>query len=369
MIKQPGEIMTNSKPTPPYDFTEPIQIAPDSYWVGNREDLLMNNNIYLRVFKGEGQRVNLIIDPGPPKDLSVLMQKVAKVIDDIVNVDLVFINHQDPDVALNARVLQKLNPKLSVICSGETWRLIKFYNLNPKLHIAVESFKDRTFKLATGHELSFVPSPFCHFCGAVMLFDRETRVLYTGDLFGGLSYGEGLYVDGSYWEGLKTYHQIFMPTVEAFKLAVRNIRALEPSPMMLAPQHGNIIAGEWVPNYINRLETLRVGIDLLLDSENKENYITAMNELLLELSPLLGPEKIISAMRSFQTDDSFMNIIHLDSSRGVIDIKVEPRAALDIFLQGLIEQSLEEAKLIEDAAMKIILGRNITSLPSIFLAK
>jgi flavorubredoxin len=38
-----------------------------------------------------------------------------------------------------------------------------------------------------------------------MIYDHETRILYTGDLFGGLSYKSDLYADESSWDGMKTF--------------------------------------------------------------------------------------------------------------------------------------------------------------------
>lgn len=352
-----------------YDVKEPIRIADESYWVGNREGSLLENNVYLRVFKGEGQTINLMIDPGPPSELLVISKKVGTIIGDIKNINLAFINHPDPDVAYNARYLQKMNPGLSVLCSEDTWRLAKFYDLNPKRYLAVESFQDLNVKLATNHAFSFVPSPFCHYRGSTMLYDRETRVLYTGDLFGGISYVKDFYVDERHWEGIKTYHEIYMPAQEAIKLAIHKIRALDPPPLILAPQHGSVITGQWVNYYLERLESLPVGIDLLTNNNpKKDNYIAALNQLLLELSHVLGPEKIVSAMRSFQGDGTFANMIHMDSSRGVVDILVDPKKAIDTFIKSIKEQAADKVNLVEVVALKVLCGRYLP-LPDHLRAK
>ena len=120
-----------------------------------------------------------------------------------------------------------------------------------------------------------------------MMYDHETRILYTGDLFGGLSYQPDLYAGENYWEGMKAFHQIYMPTQEAISLAIKNIRALDPQPLVIAPQHGSLITGEWIEHYLKKLGMLPVGLNLLIESQNKENYIAAMNEMLLELSGLI----------------------------------------------------------------------------------
>lgn len=341
------------------DSDRPVEIAPGTYWVGRREDTLLERNIFLRVFvKGGCDGVALLIDPGPPADLMALTKKVAAVIGDLRNVNLVFANHQDPDVSYNTAYLQKLNPNLTVLCSEDTWRLIRFYGLDPKRYFAVERFKRRAVKLATGHELRFVPTPFCHFRGATMLYDVETRILYTGDLFGGLSYTPSFWADERSWEGIKAFHQIYMPTQEAVALAVRNIRELDPPPSMLVPQHGGIIAGDLIASFLERLEHLPVGLNLLLDSQLKDNYIAAMNELLVELSAVVGSERIADAMKVFGADATFSSTIRADQ-KGIQDVKIDPRTAIEIFLTRLTQLLPQQDSAVEMAVIKVLLGRNI----------
>ncbi|MGC4116933.1 MAG: MBL fold metallo-hydrolase [Myxococcales bacterium] len=317
------------------DLSKPVVIAPDTYWVGQCEGSLLERNIFLRVFKKNGQAlVNLLVDPGPPADLIVLANKVGAVAGELRNVNLVFANHQDPDVAFNAGYLQKLNPNLTVVCSEDTWRLIRFYGLNPKRYYAVERFKNLSMQLATGHELRFVPTPFCHFRGATMIYDPETRVLFTGDLLGGLTYLPSFFATEQSWEGMKAFHQIYMPTQEALALAVRSIRALDPAPVLIAPQHGSLITADWIPYFLERLERLPVGLNLLLDSHQKENYLAAMNELLMELARTLGSTPIGEAIRILGSDDSISSVIQADAT-GVRDIKVDLRTAIEIFTQQL----------------------------------
>jgi flavorubredoxin len=336
-----------------------VEIAADTYWVGQREGSLLERNIYLRVFKQNGKAlVNMLVDPGPPADLMTLAKKVGAIAGNLRNVNLVFANHQDPDVAFNSAYLQKLNPNLTVVCSEDTWRLIRFYDLNPKRYYAVERFNNLQLKLATGHELRFVPTPFCHFRGATMVYDPETRILYTGDLLGGLSYVPSFFATEQSWEGMKAFHQIYMPTQEALALAVRNIRALDPAPLMLAPQHGSLISADWIPYFLDRIENLPVGLNLLLDAQQKENYLAAMNELLMELGRALGAGPIGEAIRVFSADNSISSVIQADAT-GIRDIKIDPRTAIEIFTQKLARLLPDQGPIIEMAVVKTLLGRNI----------
>ncbi len=341
------------------DFTVPLQIADGTYWVGRREHSLLERNIFLRVYHKPGKgSVNLLVDPGPPSDLMELAKKVAAVTGSLRNVNLAYVNHQDPDVCYNTAYLQKLNPKLTVVCSEDTWRLIRFYDLDPKRFYAVERFKQQKLKLATGHELRFVPTPFCHFRGATMLYDLQTRILYTGDLFGGLSYVPSFWADERSWEGIKAFHQIYMPTQEALGLAVRSIRALDPAPIMLAPQHGALISADFIPYFLERLESLPVGLNLLFDSRQKANYIAAMNELLMELGRALGSEPIAAAMKVFEADTTFSSILNADAT-GIRDVKIDPSTAIDIFLSQLTKLLPQHDASIDLAVIKVLIGRNI----------
>jgi len=341
------------------DLSKPIEISADTFWVGQREGSLLERNIYLRVFRQNGRpAVSLLIDPGPPADLMTLTKKVGQVLGNLRNVNLVFANHQDPDVAANAGYLQKLNPNISVVCSEDTWRLIRFYDLDPKRYYATERFKKNTLNLATGHTLRFVPSPFCHFRGATMLYDPETRILYTGDLFGALSYVPDLWADERQWDGIKAFHQIYMPVQEAIALTVQSIRALDPPPLVIAPQHGSLITGPWVEHYLQRLERLAVGLNLLVDSQGQENYLGAMNELLKELARTVGPEPIARAMKVFAQDGSVSSVIQADA-QGVRDLKIDPDTAIDIFVRQLQKLIPSQADLVEMATVKVLLGRNI----------
>lgn len=341
------------------DVSQPVQIASGTYWVGRREGTLLERNIFLRTFAKPGREsIHLLIDPGPPSDLLTLTEHLATLIDGLHNVALVFANHQDPDVVYNAAYLQKLNPALTVLCSEDTWRLIHFYGLDPHRHYAIERFRGNALKLATGHELRFVPTPFCHFRGATMLYDVSTRVLYTGDLLGGLSYVPSFWATEQSWEGVKAFHQIYMPTQDALALAVRSIRALDPPPVMLAPQHGALVPEHLIPMFLARLEALPVGLNLLLDSRSKSNYLAAMNELLVELGEVVGAEPIAYAMRVFESDGTVSRVLSADST-GIREVRIEPATAIEIFLTQISRVLPVYGHAIEIAATKVLLSRNI----------
>jgi eukaryotic-like serine/threonine-protein kinase len=266
--------------------TEPVEIAENTFWVGKRpEDEIFYANPYLRHFPGRpgvSNDFNLIIDPGSSKDFAVVQAKVSQVIGSANKISSVFINHQDPDVGSSVGLLLgRYTPEAYVLCTEDTWRLVHYYNIPRNRFVALEKFPGG-IKLPTGDVVLPVPSPFCHFVGAMMLYDPSTRVLFSGDLFGGLTDkgAQGLYADESDWTGMRAFHQIYMPTQRAIKNAIKNIRRLDPPVEIIAPQHGRVITGPYVREYMDLLENLPVGLDILEDRHASDDELRAWSTVL-----------------------------------------------------------------------------------------
>ncbi|MGN6105548.1 MAG: hypothetical protein ACTHU0_10620 [Kofleriaceae bacterium] len=268
-----------------YDLRiDSVEIAQDTYWVGKREDgAIFHANPYLRRFHGtdgaqRSNQFNLLVDPGSSSDFAVVHTKVASLIGGLDRLSALFINHQDPDVGASASIITaRYAPKASILCSEDTWRLIVHQNLPRARFLPTEKFASG-IKLPTGHRLLPVPSPFCHFRGAVMLYDPQTRVLFTGDLFGGLTEANssGIYADESDWSGIRAFHQIYMPVNTALARTVAAIRALDPPVEILAPQHGRVITGDLVSVFLDRMSRLQVGLDIM-DEAADPSHLQAWN--------------------------------------------------------------------------------------------
>ena len=297
-----SDAKTPVRPMPQLERHEillPIEIAKDTYWVGKRDPKsIFHANPYLRVFRQKSGFANvepfhLLIDPGSSSDFAVVSAKVSSLIGGLNKLSALYINHQDPDVGSSAAVISgRYAPHAAILCSEATWRLIVHFNLPPERYIDTAHFP-RGFDVPTGHAMLPVPSPFCHFRGAVMLYDPETRVLFTGDLFGGLTTIEarGIWADETDWAGIRAFHQTYMPTNRVLIRAIEAIRALDPPVEILAPQHGRLIRGPLLARFMDRLARLPVGLDILdevSDSESLTAWSTVLRRVMRTARMVLG---------------------------------------------------------------------------------
>ncbi len=308
---------------------EIVEVAPDVFWVGRRQSSALECNAYLRVFRRDGADLSMLVDPGPPRDFEVISAKVAAVIGSIRRLDFVFLNHQDPDVTGNAAAIQQAAPRAHVLCSEDTWRIVQSDGLDPRRYTAIERFPGGVATLATGHKIEFLPTPFCHFRGAVMLYDPATRVLFSGDLFGG-THTQQLVASGArWWNGVQMFHQIYMPSSPALALAAERIKRLDPPPAVIAPQHGSLILGASVGPVVDAIGSLPVGLDVADSCGSHTRFIAAANDMVSEYIELAGVDEVRRLLAGQGDDGSFTCLFVLRGLEEIAGFKVQPSVALE----------------------------------------
>ena len=145
-------------------------------------------------------------------------------------------------------------------------------------------------------------------------YDPEIRTLFSGDLFGGLNQlgRVHLFAEEHDWAGVAQFHQIYMPTREVLRYAVRQIRALRPAVEIIAPQHGHIIAGDLVPLFLERMSELLVGSDLLameLDETYLDGYRTVLARLIARAEQMMERREIIKLLESRVVNDDLARLV------------------------------------------------------------
>jgi glyoxylase-like metal-dependent hydrolase (beta-lactamase superfamily II) len=297
-----------------------------------------HRNIYVKRFVNSGKHPSgMVFDPGTAIDYPRLSAMLAKLIGGMENLDYIFLSHQDPDVTASALPLLAAVPHSRILTSIDTWRLVKMYGNPDKRFTAIESLDGQRLTLADGaYHMQFIAAYYCHFRGAQMAYDPESGVLFSGDVMGGLNTrrGGGISANSESWKGIAMFHQIYMPSSSALQDTIGRIGMLPRLPAVIAPQHGDIVEGPMVGEFMNRLAHLEVGIDRMKKrSPEKDVLIIAINEFLDNLKGA-DPALHASVIGRLQQSQNFTTLFVVAEGT-VIDIKVEAREALQTFWEIL----------------------------------
>jgi flavorubredoxin len=151
------------------------------------------------------------------------------------------------------------NSELKIAVHSNTARLIRHYGLKSSLYVVDN--QDYKIILKSGRELEFIHAPFLHSPGAIVTYDKKTKTLFSGDIFGGVSKEWSLFEDDNLLENMKNFHQLYMPSNKILKSFLNKLDAYEIDRIL--PQHGSVIEGDSVKKAIEFLKTVKCGIDLI----------------------------------------------------------------------------------------------------------
>ena len=320
------------------------EIGKEFYLLRSGEKFL-HRNIYIKRFVGtHGESMNMLMDPGTSVDYPVLSKTLKELIGGIKNVHAIFLSHQDPDVSSNIMAILASAPKAIILASEDTWRLISMYGIPEKRFKSVESFKFDVLRIKkTGHYIQFIPAKYCHFVGATMFYDFESKVIFTGDFLGGVDTrdGSGIYADEKSWEGISLFHQIYMPSKKALQIAVDKIGLLNKTPEIIAPQHGDVIKGEFVYDFLSRIASLDVGLDAAEWEEDKLSTLMVALNGFLDMLKNLYPDIHQGVISSLSKSQEFTPSIRV-SGDSIVQIKILPQDAIYHFWKELVNVSDED---------------------------
>ncbi len=251
-------------------FNTAVKLNENVYWVGCSNTKLMNSNVYL--FK-DGD-IGALIDPAWTQS-ECMVDKISQVMD-VDKIKYVIVQNYEPDTVKMLSSLEKLIPDLTVVTH---WKIAVFLN-KFDFNFKVYSIDENDWKLKVGEkELNFVFTPFNYFAGSFCTYDKETKTLFSSDLFSAVKNKFQLFVDREplYLLSLKTFHELYLP-LEYMK---RALLSLPEDIEMVAPRYGSVLEGAFIYKAKNELLALKSQDNLL---QAKEKIITAFYKYLLENS-------------------------------------------------------------------------------------
>lgn len=303
------------------NLNTPQELDKGIYWLGMRRNVRLETNTYLRVFQRKVTSLALLIDPGGPNVFKTILKRLHGIIGSLQKLRIVFLSYQDPGASINIAYLLKRNPTLTVVCTDDVWRLAYALGVSSARFQAVEKIKNACVRLSKDQVIRFLPVPFCPSRGACMLYDEQRRILFSGGLFGGITFTLPLFATPQHWEGIRIWHQMYIPSQQSLQQAIKIVRDLQPPPKMIAPQHGAMLKDDMIPMVLDKLSALPVGVELPQGTEiDKVMYIEAINEVLATIAQKTGKEVMAHLLRRLDEDLSFPHLFTVKQGQ-LIDIK------------------------------------------------
>ncbi|MBI4665468.1 MAG: MBL fold metallo-hydrolase [Nitrospinae bacterium] len=236
------------------DVSKPVEIAENIWWIGfNDKNAGFHCNPYLMIDGDEA----VVFDPGSIPHFPVVLSKLCKLVS-FNQISNIIVTHQDPDLCASIPRFEELiygtEGQCNVVAHSRATILIAHYGVRSEFYNIDQH--DWKLTLKSGRELKFIFTPYLHFPGAYMTYDANSKILFSGDLFGGFSFDWSLYANEYYMEAMKAFHENYMPSNQILRHAMNKLDNLDIK--MIASQHGSIINKD-IRKYIDALKNLDCG--------------------------------------------------------------------------------------------------------------
>ncbi len=210
-----------------------------------------------------------LIDPGGELTYTGLFMEMSKYIN-VKNLDYIVASHQDPDIVASLNKWM-VGTKAKVVVP-ELWeRFIPHFTRPGKTKGRLIPVPDKGANLRLGNiELKAIPAHFMHAEGNFQFYDPLSKILFSGDLGANLCPTEVLDTPATdikqimpFMEG---FHRRYINGNKVCRFWANMARGLDIS--MIVPQHGRAMTGKAIPQFIDWIENLQCGVDLM----TQDNY-------------------------------------------------------------------------------------------------
>jgi PleD family two-component response regulator/glyoxylase-like metal-dependent hydrolase (beta-lactamase superfamily II) len=270
----------------------PESLGSGYYWVGSRTvaDRLQCNP-YLLI---EGTEA-VLFDPGSALDFEDVKRNILSICP-LERIRYIVLHHHDPGLASSVPLFEAQGVRAKIVCHWRTWSVVRFYGLSSPPYLVDEM--GNNLILETGRRLQFVATPYLPYPGSMATFDKQSKVLLSGLLFGAFQSTWALSPDKDHMEMLKSFHEHFMPSNEILRPIMELFATLPIS--LILPHQGPVIDKD-ISQVIQTLTTLDCGRTVVPPRNNgsaSASYRIPAELLLARCAALFGHEDTIGFARS-----------------------------------------------------------------------
>jgi flavorubredoxin len=173
-------------------------------------------------------------------------------------------SHQDPDIISSlAHWLERTDSKILV---PQIWqRFIPHFAPSSDAMQRIIGIPDEGMRIALGEaELIAIPAHFLHSEGNFQFYDPIAKILFSGDMGAGMGNIENYEpVDDfqAYLPNIESFHRRYMCGNKACRYWVNMVRTLDIE--WIVPQHGRPYRGQSITHFLDWVENLQCGLDLI----------------------------------------------------------------------------------------------------------
>lgn len=219
-----------------------------------RPNYLIDTNEYLVQHAGQG----LLLDPGGAEIFPAVFSALSSEFDPS-KLAGIFASHQDPDIISSLALWLEFNPQMKCYISWLWESFIPHFGGTAGTFVTLPD-EGANIPLA-GLPLQAIPAHYLHSSGNLHLYDKQARILFSGDVGAALLPPERqeLFVDdfSSHIRHAEAFHRRWMGSNEAKRAWCERVSRLDVD--MMCPQHGAIFRGADVQRFINWFDELHVG--------------------------------------------------------------------------------------------------------------
>ena len=231
-------------------------------WFGwedhERESLVQSNQ--LLVINGENA---YLFDPGGAFIFSDVAAEVNKYVP-LSQIRYILATHQDPDVLSSITLWLKATSARLLV--SRLWiRFVSHFGFSDNSRLVPIEDTGKQIKLINDEYIKLLPAHFLHSEGNFCFYDTCSKILFTGDIGAAVFPSGERYLEVDDWDKHVTYmegfHRRYMGNNAALRYWVESVRGLDIE--YIVPQHGAIIPRQYVTVFLDWLEQLECGTDLL----------------------------------------------------------------------------------------------------------
>ncbi|MCC7167610.1 MAG: diguanylate cyclase [Rhodospirillales bacterium] len=261
---------------------EPVRLAPNIWWVGHAAP---DEHFQCHSYLIEHGDQSVLIDPGSELNFRVTFRKIERILP-FRNIRHFVCSHQDPDITGALPTIDSIVKRkdAQIVTHWRAAVLLKHYPVRlPFWDVEANHWR---LDLGQGRRLKFVFTPYAHFPGAFATFDPTSRILFSSDLFGGMTDEFQLLAeDESHFESIRPFHEHYVGSREILLNAIAKTE--ECQPRVIAPQHGSILTGKMVPFILDKLKGVDCGLFLLAQRGAQIERLSKLNRVLREITNTL----------------------------------------------------------------------------------